>query len=48
MNRLVKNEAKSERLRFLCRVVKKEIHHLSYSAEKVFKKIKGCAAEQGR
>ena len=28
---------KLERLRFLCRVVKKEIHHLNYSADKVFK-----------
>ena len=36
MNRLDNNNAKNERLKFLCRVVKKEIHHLSYSAKKVF------------
>jgi len=37
MRQVVDNEDKLERLRFLCRVVKKEIHHLNYSAEKVFK-----------
>ncbi|WP_428357391.1 hypothetical protein [Methyloprofundus sp.] len=32
----VDNEDKLERLLFLSRVVKKEIHHLNYSADKVF------------
>ncbi|RLA22762.1 MAG: hypothetical protein DRQ62_07420 [Gammaproteobacteria bacterium] len=33
------NEDKLERLIFLSRVVKKEIYHLNYSAEKVFKDV---------
>jgi len=37
MSKLVDNQDKRERLDFLCRVVKKEIQHLQYSAEKVFK-----------
>ena len=37
MKQVIGNMDKLERLRFLCRVVKKEIHHLNYSADKVFK-----------
>jgi len=37
MRRFVDHQDKRERLGFLCRVVKKEIQHLQYSAGKVFK-----------
>ena len=37
MSKFVEHQDKWERLGFLCRVVKKEIQHLQYSAEKVFK-----------
>ena len=37
MSKFVDHQDKRERLDFLCRVVKKEIQHLQYSAEKVFK-----------
>ena len=37
MKQFVAHQDKRERLDFLCRVVKKEIQHLQYSAEKVFK-----------
>jgi len=37
MSKFVDHQGKRERLEFLCRVVKKEIQHLQYSAEKVFK-----------
>jgi hypothetical protein len=37
MTQSVNNIATLERLKFLRRVVKKEIHHLNYSADKVFK-----------
>jgi len=37
MSKFVDHQNKRERLNFLCRVVKKEIQHLQYSAEKVFK-----------
>jgi len=37
MSKFVDHQNKRERLNFLCRVVNKEIQHLQYSAEKVFK-----------
>jgi len=37
MSQFVSYQDKQERLDFLCRVVKKEIQHLQYSAGKVFK-----------
>ncbi|OQK15837.1 hypothetical protein AU255_16740 [Methyloprofundus sedimenti] len=37
MRQFIDHQDKRERLRFLCRVVKKEIQHLQYSAGKVFK-----------
>jgi len=37
MSKFIDHQYKRERLDFLCRVVKKEIQHLQYSAKKVFK-----------